>query len=282
MKELFSGGAGILVGHPLDTVKTRLQTIQGYTGMLDCMKKTVRQESLFGLYKGMFMPVMSAGVIHSLLFAGYGIALRQLHKNESNVEARKDLPMLEILFASTCGTLLQVAPVVPIELVKTKLQVQRENVSHFVAHSKNLYAGPWECIRDTVRHEGVKGLFKGGSVVLSRDVISYMFYIPVYEGVLRTFRKYDLEGTAAHLLAGGIAGVFAWITVCPLEVLKCRIQSDKSHLPIKASALAKEIYRAEGMKAFFRGAVALCIRGFVVNAAIFVVYEKTVHHVSKL
>ena len=75
------------------------------------------------------------------------------------------------------------------------MKVQRENVGHFSKHSQNLYAGPMECARETVRTEGIRGLFKGGSVVFFRDNIGYLFYIPVYEGLSRYFRTHNLENT---------------------------------------------------------------------------------------
>lgn len=43
---MIPGGAGLLVGHPLDTVKARLQTMNIYKGIVDCMVKTMKQESV--------------------------------------------------------------------------------------------------------------------------------------------------------------------------------------------------------------------------------------------
>ena len=48
-----------------------------------------------GLYRGMFLPFVSAGAINSLLFAGYGLTLKLLHPNETNVRS-KELPMSEV------------------------------------------------------------------------------------------------------------------------------------------------------------------------------------------
>lgn len=62
--------------------------------------------------------------MNSLLFAGYGLGLKILHPGESNIQARKDLPMREILLASICGTMAQLGPAIPVELIKTKLQVE--------------------------------------------------------------------------------------------------------------------------------------------------------------
>ncbi|CAB4034577.1 mitochondrial basic amino acids transporter-like, partial [Paramuricea clavata] len=41
------GVAGVIVGHPFDTVKVRLQTqpSSSYSGMIQCFSKIVREES---------------------------------------------------------------------------------------------------------------------------------------------------------------------------------------------------------------------------------------------
>ncbi|XP_073208053.1 solute carrier family 25 member 45 isoform X3 [Lepidochelys kempii] len=40
-----SGAVGLALGHPVDTVKVRLQTQSGYRGILDCVIKTYRNET---------------------------------------------------------------------------------------------------------------------------------------------------------------------------------------------------------------------------------------------
>ncbi|XGW01180.1 hypothetical protein V3C99_013834 [Haemonchus contortus] len=270
-----AGGAGLLVGHPLDTVKARLQTMNAYKGIVDCAIKTARQETIYGLYKGMWIPFLSTGALHSLLFAGYGVALRFLHPGESNVEARKDLPMSEILIASICGTWAQVIPVIPVELLKTRLQVQRENVSHFKRHAETLYAGPMECARHVIKTEGLGGLFKGGKVIFVRDNIGYLFYLPVYESILRFMRRHNLNETCAQLFAGGCAGISGWLSVCPLEVIKNCVQADNTGQKIRVSDVVRRLWSEDGIRAFYRGGLTMSIRGFIVNAVVFLIYEKT-------
>ncbi|ETN78061.1 hypothetical protein NECAME_03020 [Necator americanus] len=247
--------------------------MSAYKGIVDCAMKTVKQETVYGLYKGMWVPFLTTGALHSLLFAGYGMALRVLHPGESNVEARKDLPMSEILIASICGTLAQVIPVIPVELLKTRLQVQRENVSRSSKHSRNLYSGPVDCAKRIVETEGFSGLFKGGKVIFLRDNIGYLFYIPVYEMILRLTRSRNVNETGAQLFAGGCAGVAGWLSVCPLEVVKNRIQVENVACKTTATEVARRIWRHEGASAFYRGGLTMSIRGFIVNAVVFLVYE---------
>jgi hypothetical protein len=65
----------------------------------------------------------------------------------------------KIIFASTIGTLFQLVPAIPIELVKTKLQTQGS--SKYGA--KQIYTGPLNCAYKIVLQKGFKGLYQVGS-----------------------------------------------------------------------------------------------------------------------
>lgn len=81
------------------------------------------------------------------------------------------------------------------------------------------------------------------------------------------------------LLCGGIAGVVTWASVFPLDVIKTRLQAQtigdngrpESQVLLERRSLssfqiAKETYRAEGVKAFYRGLGVCSVRAFIVNA----------------
>lgn len=95
----------------------------------------------------------------------------------------------------------------------------------------------------------------------------------------------DARQTAMKvLLCGGIAGVATWASVFPLDMIKTRLQAQtmKDHVsmgPIPDTQspihnrqtlgtlqIAKEAYRTEGMKAFYRGLGVCSVRAFIVNA----------------
>ena len=69
----------VLIGHPLDTIKVRIQTMEvvpgqapAYTGVLDCAKKIVAKEGFSGLYKGMAAPMYGVTPMYALCFLGFG------------------------------------------------------------------------------------------------------------------------------------------------------------------------------------------------------------------
>jgi len=81
VKDILSGTVGgfaqVAVGHPLDTVKTRMQ-MQGqpgaevYSGMMDCCKKMFQREGFSGFYAGAFSPLAGAAFHNASLFLWWG------------------------------------------------------------------------------------------------------------------------------------------------------------------------------------------------------------------
>lgn len=89
------------------------------------------------------------------------------------------------------------------------------------------------------------------------------------------------------LLCGGIAGIVTWGSVFPLDMIKTRLQAQTMHdvhdvhtLPssterqplvrprqtLTTLQIAREAYRNEGLRPFYRGLGVCSIRAFIVNA----------------
>lgn len=109
-----------------------------------------------------------------------------------------------------------------------------------------------------------------------RDSIGFTFYIPIYEVLYRRLKKKTSVGEVpSQLLAGGVAGSLSWWTICPLEVLKNRLQTRQNGVGAESPLrLIREIYQSEGFFAFWRGGLVMACRAFPVNAVIFLIYSK--------
>jgi solute carrier family 25 carnitine/acylcarnitine transporter 20/29 len=76
----FAGVAQLLVGHPFDTIKVKLQSqpapLPGqppkFTGAIDAVKQTLAAEGPKGLYKGMGAPLATVAVFNAVLFTARG------------------------------------------------------------------------------------------------------------------------------------------------------------------------------------------------------------------
>jgi solute carrier family 25 carnitine/acylcarnitine transporter 20/29 len=66
----FGGICAVLVGHPFDLIKVRLQTAEKgvYTGALDVAKKTIARDGLRGLYRGVGAPLIGVTPMFAVSF----------------------------------------------------------------------------------------------------------------------------------------------------------------------------------------------------------------------
>lgn len=74
------GAAQLVVGHPFDTIKVKLQSqptpLPGqpprYSGAIDAVKQTIAAEGPRGLYKGMGAPLATVAAFNAVLFTVRG------------------------------------------------------------------------------------------------------------------------------------------------------------------------------------------------------------------
>ena len=79
----------VVAGHPLDTMKVRMQTqkkvageVPKFKNAFDCFYKTVKYEGVRGLFKGLGSPLVGVPPIYAVVFAAYGSSKRFLQKDE--------------------------------------------------------------------------------------------------------------------------------------------------------------------------------------------------------
>lgn len=153
------GCAGLLVGHPFDTVKVCLQTQDFrnplYRGTFDCLKKIIQKDSIGGLYRGISSPLASISVLNAIVFGVYGNVQRKMSEPES---------LLSHFYAGTAAGIAQTLICSPMELVKSRIQIQ-DGIPNAIQH-KN----PYECLKHIWRHEGRRGVFKGLGITVARDI----------------------------------------------------------------------------------------------------------------
>uniref|UniRef100_A0A2N9F2Z6 Uncharacterized protein n=1 Tax=Fagus sylvatica TaxID=28930 RepID=A0A2N9F2Z6_FAGSY len=83
-----AGVASWVSCYPLDVIKTRLQaqsmsSLPKYTGILDCFRRSVKQEGYRVLWRGLGTAVSRAFVVNGATFCSYEIALRSLFNKVS-------------------------------------------------------------------------------------------------------------------------------------------------------------------------------------------------------
>ncbi|KAK4138045.1 mitochondrial carrier [Trichocladium antarcticum] len=145
------------------------------------------------------------------------------------------------------------------------------------------FAGPLACLTQTLRHEGVLGLYKGASPPL----VGWMFMDSIMLGSLTLYRRlaqdhvfnrashphHDHDPARplpahGHGLAGMLAGATVSFVAAPVEHVKARLQiqyaADKSARRYRGPVdCVRRIYGAHGVRGVYRGLQAtLLFRGF--------------------
>ncbi|KAI8818299.1 mitochondrial carrier domain-containing protein [Fimicolochytrium jonesii] len=262
-----------LIKTPPITHRVRLQsqheTGKRYRGTVHCMTSIVREERFRGLYKGMASPLVGVAVINSLLFGVYGYFLRHIGSGEDSI--------LSIAAAGSASGFINAFFSCPMELVKIRLQNQRDAPpTASGAPGIPMYKGPVDCMQQIYRQAGIRGYFRGLGCTIIRETPSYGAYFATYELLSRALIPANTppqsEPSLKLLLAGGLAGVCAWLSTYPFDVVKTRLQSAENESKKTYTSTfqcLRTIVRAEGPSVLFSGWAATAVRAFPTNAATF-------------
>lgn len=287
IEETIAGGVGgmclVFVGHPLDTIKVRLQTMKvvpgeapPYAGFLDCTKKMYAREGLRGFYKGMLAPLVGVTPMYALCFLGYGVG-KQIFWTETTLA---DLDLARIGLAGATSGFFTTPILAPLERLKCVLQVQNAAAERDPTIKR--FAGPLPLAQHILKTEGVRSLFRGYLATNLRDSVASVAYFATYEWLKRQLTpEGELRpGVAGTLFAGGMAGIMNWLPAIPIDTLKSRLQTaPEGKYKHGIRSVAREIFAQEGMvqgmRTLYRGTGAVVIRAFPANAATFLGYETT-------
>jgi hypothetical protein len=207
------GFAGKLIEYPLDTIKVRLQASvsglgQKFVGPWECFQRTVRNEGVAGLYKGLSFPLFGTVLETATLFWSNG-ALRRALVERGHLEPGADLP-IPLVFLSGAGSGFFVSFVLtPLELVKCRLQVQADGPR---ADGRRLYQGPVDCLRRSIKHEGISVLYRGHAATLLREIPGTGCWFTAYELCVRSMMQPGQTRKDLHpgviITAGAMGGSY--------------------------------------------------------------------------
>ncbi|KAI9297653.1 mitochondrial carrier [Neoconidiobolus thromboides FSU 785] len=265
-----SGTTKMLVGHPFDTIKVRLQTenLNGrFQGPMDCLKLTIKKEGILALYKGSTPPLVGWAIIDSMQAGTYTATKRWLSKNVKGLENKG---YLMDAYAGIVGGWTSSLISTPVEQIKARLQIQYDN-------KNKQFKGPIDCSKQLIAKYGVFGLWKGFfSTLLFRSY--FALFWPTYQF---TSDKLKNEHTDFKVLipfiSGGVAATTFWCFAFPADVVKNRMMSQNINTtkPLYPTVLScfKYVYNTQGLKGFYRGFLPALLRSFPTNGAALMAYE---------
>ena len=147
------------------------------------------------------------------------------------------------------------------------------------------YRGPIDCIQSIYTQFGVRGMCRGMTATIMREIPGLSVYITSYQWMCDYMTKGNSTSSVPQmLLAGGIAGMLSWIVNIPIDIIKSRMQNDDLANPRYKNTFDcfAQTYRNDGWRVFWRGLPVTCIRAFPSNAVTFAVYSTSLHHMKNL
>jgi len=265
-----AGIASTIGCHPLDTIRTRLQTSAisphkygTYKGAVDCARRMVAQEGATSLYKGMAGPLAAQAVYKAVMFGAFRFSSHQLGIDKP----RQPKPVSKVFlcgwFAGTVNSFF----VCPIELVRNRLMVQR-------SAETTRYSGIVDCVRQTIRDEGgVKGLWRGQLSTMLRDGPGVGMWFACFQVTKRTLVQtlgFREDSILMLLLSGAMGGVGFWLIALPFDTIKSNIQTTR-RMDVGIIGTASKL----GLGGLYTGLGISLLRGIPGAGIVFLVQTKT-------
>jgi hypothetical protein len=290
-----AGSAGIFAGHPLDTLKVRLQ-------LPTSRRNQDVPKGYRGLFRGLGAPLSTAALVNATSFTTVRLTcnLWDEHFRDSNNHSSSDFDndvftihrTLRNCWSGFLAGLLSSVWLAPSEHIKVRLQASSSSsaaaassvvAANMIQQVPVVYTGTIDAFRQIYQSHGVvTGLYRGMAATMARQGPGFAVYFAVYEPVKEYLLQYwDQTVWTSSILAGGTAGFVSWGVIYPIDVLKSRIQTAPLDAPKSERsmvAVAQRIFQVNGGKSLYRGVVLTVLRAFPVNAIIFTVYELSLEH----
>ncbi|KAJ3322238.1 S-adenosylmethionine transporter [Boothiomyces sp. JEL0866] len=235
--------------HPLDTLKTQLQT-----------------------HQPIVMKNLGRGFTISFLLAAPqgGLRLSTYEYSKSFLSTKNIDTTLGSAISACAGDTVSSIVKVPREVVTARLQSGVD--------LKSLKGGnpAVETMKMIVREQGVKGLFRGFWSTTARDWPFMVILFTTYDSFKHKHQAYigqepDDITTVKSTIFGGISGGLAGFLTTPFDVIKTNIMTKSSSSSI--FVVGKELLKKNGTKAFFVGGGARSVWWFCVCSMFFPMYE---------
>ena len=240
-----------------------------------------RVEGWRALFKGLGPNLLGVVPARAINFYAYGNGKRYISQNFNHGQ---EAAWVHLCAAASAGIITSTVTN-PIWLVKTRLQLDKSNAEKTGSQSNRQYKNSYDCTMQTVRKEGIRGLYRGMSASylgVSESTLQWVLYEQmklylsrresrlVASGIEPTFWDQSISW-GGKIGAAGSAKFFAAMITYPHEVVRTRLrQAPLQNGVIKYTGLIQcftTIWKEEGMASLYGGLTPHLLR-VVPSAAI--------------
>ncbi|XP_015115298.1 putative tricarboxylate transport protein, mitochondrial isoform X2 [Diachasma alloeum] len=274
-----TGGIEICITYPTEYVKTQLQ-LDGkagagkqYSGIVDCIKKTVQTNGVLGLYRGLSVLVYGSIPKSAVRFGSFETVKKQLVDDDGKLNAQRRL--LAGLCAGVCEAIFAVTPM---ETVKVKfINDQRSTNPRF--------RGFFHGVGLIIKENGFKGVYQGLVPTIMKQGSNQAIRFFVMESCKDWYRGGDNNKPVPKLVVGffgACAGAASVYGNTPIDVVKTRMQGLEAAKYKGSVDCAVQIWKKEGPMAFYKGTVPRLGRVCLDVAITFMIYDSFMELFNKV
>ncbi|XP_065371308.1 putative tricarboxylate transport protein, mitochondrial [Calliphora vicina] len=264
-----TGGIEICITYPTEYIKTQLQLDEKgdrkkYSGIFDCVKKTVQQRGFLGLYRGLSVLVYGSIPKSATRFGAFETLKGFMM--DTNGQLSVGGKLLSGLGAGVCEAIVAVTPM---ETIKVKFV-------HDQRSSEPKFKGFFHGVRTIIQTEGIGGIYKGLTATILKQGSNQAIRFFVMETLKDVYKGNDPEKKVPKLVVGAfgaIAGAASVFGNTPLDVVKTRMQGLEASKYRNTADCAMQILRNEGISAFYKGTVPRLGRVCLDVGITFMIYD---------
>ena len=244
-----SGCAGVLVCHPFDVIRTRVQISKENKGALACLRDVIKESGVRGLYNGILGPLLAQAVYKATIFTTNSLVSKHLFTGPKSNQS--------VFLSGAIAGSLNAAIVSPVELLRTR---------HILSSTTATYS---TILRSLLIERGFLGLFRGLIPTIFRDGPGVGVYFLTFDLCKSNLLEASLSISphrcetvspsnstllTIKLLSASCAGIAFWTVALPVDTIKTLYESANisGGLACQSRWLLRTINEGGGLSMLFR------------------------------
>jgi len=275
---LLSGSAAAISktsAAPIERIKLLLQNQgelikqgrldKGYSNIFECFTRTLRNEGVRGFWRGNLASVIRYFPQQALNFAFKDKIQTIFNPKKSSSYKEK---FAKNILSGGCAGSLSLVFVQSIDYTRTRLAVDAKS------GGKRQFSGIFDVYAQTIRKDGVRGLYRGFAVSCTCIFIYRGLYFGLFDS-LKPLLISESDPWWHTFLLGWAVTISAGLSAYPIDTLKRRMMMTAGEEVKYSSSFAcmKEVIAREGMSALYKGAGVNIVRG-VAGAGVLAGFDK--------
>jgi len=227
-----------------------------YAGVVDCFQRVVREEGVGALWRGNMANVIRYFPTQALNFAFKDYFKRMFGRKKENGYA---LWFVGNLASGGAAGACSLFFVYSLDYARTRLA----NDAKGKGGGERQFNGLIDVYRKTIASDGVQGLYRGFVISCVGIIVYRGCYFGFYDSTKPMLPNSVRDNFAVNFALGWIVTTVAGLASYPIDTIRRRMMMTSGAAVKYDNSLhcAREIMKAEGMPAFFKGAGANILRG---------------------